>query len=243
MALNLEERIIFRKDTDYTKLDTIAMKLAGGPYNTLFQDIIKYPDYFIPLFYFSNYKFWFHRTSEINNIPVFVVRFKQKDDIDDPLFFGEMYIDGNNKILLSANYSLNVNDREKSSRLFVQKKPRNANVWPLNANFRVDYSERGGKWYYSYSNLTLDFKVNWDKKIFNTIYSLSSEMVVTDWTENENFDSLKKKEFLKPSVILTDSKMGFSDIDFWGTDNIIEPENSIQNAIKKIQRKLKRLNK
>ena len=68
-------------------------------------------------------------------------------------------------------------------------------------------------------------------------------MVVTDWTENENFDSLKKKEFLKPSVILTDSKMGFSDIDFWGTDNIIEPENSIQNAIKKIQRKLKRLNK
>ncbi len=232
-----------RKDTDYIKLDTVAMKLAGGPYNTLFQDIIKYPDNFIPLFYFSNYNFWIHRTSEINNVPVFVVRFKQKDDVDEPLFFGEMYIDGNNKILLSANYSLNVNDREKSSRLFVQKKPRNANVWPLNANFRVDYAERGGKWYYSYSNLTLDFKVNWDKKIFNTIYSLSSEMVVTDWTENENFDSLKKKEFLKPSVILTDSKMGFSDIDFWGINNIIEPENSIQNAIKKIQRKLKRLNK
>jgi hypothetical protein len=40
---------------------------------------------------------------------------------------------------------------------------------------------------------------------------------------------------------LTDSKLGFNDSEFWGTENIIEPENTIQNAIKKIQRKLKRL--
>ncbi len=232
-----------RKDTDYTKLDTVAFKLSGGPYNTLFQDIVKYPDYFIPLFYFENYNFSIHRASEINNVPVFVIRFKQKEDIDEPLFFGELYIDGNNKILLSANYSLNVTDKEKSSKLFVQKKPRNADVWPLNANFRVDYSERDGKWYYNYSNLSLEFKVNWDKKIFNTVYTLSSEMVITDWVENKTFDSPKKKEFLKPTAILTDSKIGFNDLDFWGTDNIIEPENSIQNAIKKIQRKLKRLNR
>ena len=33
-----------RKSTDYSKLDTIALKLQGGPYNTLYSDIIKYPD-------------------------------------------------------------------------------------------------------------------------------------------------------------------------------------------------------
>ena len=81
-----------------------------------------------------------------------------------------------------------------------KKKPRNADVWPLNANFRVDYSERDGKWYYNYSNLSLEFKVNWDKKIFNTVYTLSSEMVITDWVENKTFDSPKKKEFLKPTA-------------------------------------------
>jgi len=42
-------------------------------------------------------------------------------------------------------------------------------------------------------------------------------------------------------VILTDSKLGFRDDDFWGINNIIEPENTIENAIKKIKRKLKRL--
>ena len=35
-----------RKDTDYSRLDTLALKLSGGPFNTLFQDIIKYPNYF-----------------------------------------------------------------------------------------------------------------------------------------------------------------------------------------------------
>jgi hypothetical protein len=34
-----------RKSTDYSKLDTIALKLQGGPFNALFVDIMKYPEY------------------------------------------------------------------------------------------------------------------------------------------------------------------------------------------------------
>ena len=33
-----------RKNTDYTKLDTLTFKLQGGPYTTVFLDIMKYPD-------------------------------------------------------------------------------------------------------------------------------------------------------------------------------------------------------
>ena len=232
-----------RKDTDYSRLDTLALKLSGGPFNTLFQDIIKYPNYFIPSFFISNYSFSVHRTSKINNRPVYVVRFKQKEDIMDPFYYGELFIDGENKILLSATYSLNVSDKEKASKLFVRKKPKGANVWPTKAVYRVDYAERNGKWFYSYSNLSIDFKVNWDKKIFNKNYSLSSEMAITDWTENRTLDYPRRRELINPSIILTDSKLGFQDLNFWGEDNIIEPENSIQNAIKKIKKKLDRINK
>ena len=232
-----------RKDTDYSRLDTLALKLSGGPFNTLFQDIIKYPNYFIPSFFISNYSFSVHRTSKINNRPVYVVRFKQKEDIMDPFYYGELFIDGENKILLSATYSLNVSDKEKASKLFVRKKPKGANVWPTKAVYRVDYAERNGKWFYSYSNLSIDFKVNWDKKIFNKNYSLSSEMAITDWIENRTLDYPRRRELINPSIILTDSKLGFQDLNFWGEDNIIEPENSIQNAIKKIKKKLDRINK
>ena len=232
-----------RKDTDYSRLDTVALKLSGGPFNTLFQDIIKYPNYVIPSFFISNYSFSVHRTSKINNTSVYVIRFKQKEDIIEPFYYGELYIDGKNKILLSATYSLNVSDREKASELFVKKKPKGANVWPTKAAYRVDYAERNGKWFYSYSNLSIDFKVNWYKKIFNTTYSLSAEMAITDWIENRTSDYPKRKELINPSIILTDSKVGFKDLNFWGEDNIIEPENSIQNAIKKIKKKLNKINK
>jgi len=232
-----------RKDTDYSRLDTVALKLSGGPFNTLFQDIIKYPNYFIPSFFISNYSFSVHRTSKINNTSVYVIRFKQKEDIIEPFYYGELYIDGKNKILLSATYSLNISDREKASELFVKKKPKGANVWPTKAAYRVDYAERNGKWFYSYSNLSIDFKVNWYKKIFNTTYSLSAEMAITDWIENRTSDYPKRKELINPSIILTDSKVGFKDLNFWGEDNIIEPENSIQNAIKKIKKKLNKINK
>ena len=123
----------------------------------------------------------------------------------------------------------------------VKKKPRNANVWPVKANFRVDYTQNNGKWYYNYSNSSIDFKVNWDKKIFNSTYSISSEMLITDWRSNSNLNYPEKNKIIKPSIILADSKTGFQDLDFWGKDNIIEPDNSIENAIRKIQRKLKRI--
>ena len=45
---------------------------------------------------------------------------------------------------------------------------------------------------------------------------------------------------LKPSVILGDEASGFSDPEFWGEYNIIEPEKSIESAIKKISKQLKR---
>ena len=45
---------------------------------------------------------------------------------------------------------------------------------------------------------------------------------------------------MKSSIILNDEALGFADPDFWGEYNIIEPEKSIESAIKKIRRQLRR---
>ena len=127
-----------------------------------------------------------------------------------------------------------------ASKMFVRKKPRNASVYPNQVAYRVDYREKDGKWYYGYSNVLLEFKVDWDRRLFNSIYSLTAEMAVTDWEKNTSGEFPKSKERLKSNIILTDAAIGFSDPDFWGEYNIIEPEKSIESAIKKIQRQLKR---
>ncbi len=113
-------------------------------------------------------------------------------------------------------------------------------VYPTDIAYRVDYREKDGKWYYGYSNVLLEFKINWDKKLFNSVYSMSAEMAVTDWEKNIDGEVPKVKDRLKSSMILSEAAIGFSDPDFWGEYNIIEPEKSIESAIKKIQTQLKK---
>ncbi len=229
-----------RKSTDYSKLDTVALKLQGGPFNALFVDIMKYPEYIFTDATVSDYVYTFGQSTRINDKLIYVVNFVQRPEIREPLYKGKLYIDADKKILTRAIYSLNITDKVLASRLFVRKKPRNADVYPTDVAYRVDYREKDGRWYYGYSNVLLEFKINWDKKLFNSVYSMTCEMAVTDWETNTSGDVPRSKERMRSNIILADEAIGFADPDFWGEYNIIEPEKSIESAIKKIQRQLRR---
>ena len=228
-----------RKNTDYSKLDTLALKLQGGPFNALFVDIMKYPDFIFTPESMEEYTFTYDRSTMINDKLIYVIDFTQRSSVLEPMYTGKLYIDANKKVLTSAVFSLNITNRDMASRMFVRRKPRNAKVYPTQVAYRVDYREKNGLWYYGYSNALLEFKINWDKRLFNSVYSMTCEMAVTDWEQNIG-DVPKSKDRLKTSIIMADEAIGFSDPDFWGEYNIIEPEKSIESAIRKIQRQLKR---
>ena len=232
-----------RKSTDYTRLDTVALKLQGGPYNPLYIDLMKYPDYIFTKDMINSYSFSFAPSTTINGKHVFVVKFKQLAQIKEPLYFGKLYIDAETSALTSAIYNLNVENKILSSNLFVRKKPKDILVYPTNAAYRVDYREKDGKWYFGYGNVQLTFKIKRKGKWFNSVYSLTSEMAVTDWKVNTNNEKLKNRDRLKKTVIISDETSGFTDPEFWGAYNVIEPEKSIESAINKIKRQLKKAEK
>ncbi|SNY99382.1 carboxypeptidase-like regulatory domain-containing protein [Flagellimonas pacifica] len=229
-----------RKSTDYSRLDTVALKLQGGPFNALYVDIMKYPEYIFDNNSIDDYKFRFSRSTRINDRLIYVIKFEQHESIMAPLYKGELFIDVDNKTLTSAIYTLNITDKVAAAKLFVRRKPARVDVWPTEVAYRVDYREKSGKWYYGYSNVLLKFKVDWEDKLFNSVYSMMAEMAVTDWEKNVTGKLPKNRERLKKSIILSDEAIGFSDPDFWGEYNIIEPEKSIESAIKKIQRQLRK---
>lgn len=228
-----------RKSTDYDKLDTLALKLEGGPYSALYADVIKYPRFIFSEKNLSDYEFSFDKSTEINNRPVYVVKFKPVANIIEPMHSGTLYIDAETYSLISAIYKLNVDNREMATKMFVKKKPSRVNVYPTEAAYRVDYRIQDGKWYYGYSNIQLTFKVNWKRRLFNSEYTLNSEMAITDWAQNLD-ENITSRESLKPTVILSDEASGFSDPSFWGEYNIIEPEKSIESAIDKINKQLEK---
>ncbi len=232
-----------RKSTDYTKLDTLTLKLQGGPFNALYIDLMKYPEYMFTDDVIDLYTFSFDPSTTINEKPVYVVKFRQRKEVAEPLYYGKLFIDSKTLALTSAVYSLNVENKELTSKLFVKKKPKDVFVYPTVAAYRVDYREKKGKWYYGYSNVQLTFKIKRKGKLFNSIYSLTSEMAVTDWKMNTTKEKVKFKERLRTSVIISDEASGFSDPEFWGAYNVIEPEKSIESAINKIKRQLKKVNK
>ena len=229
-----------RKKTDYSRLDTLALKLQGGPFSSLYTDIIKYPEFIFNAEDIDDYIFSFNQSTQINNKLVFVVGFKQKEAITRPMYYGQLFIDAETYALTSAIYNLNVSNKEQASKLFVKRKPRKATVYPTEASYRVNYRTKDGKWYFGYSNTLLTFKVKWDNKLFNSRYTLQSEMAITDWNLNTTTFKNKPKDRLKPNAILADQASGFADPDFWGAYNIIEPEKSIESAIKKISKQLKK---
>ena len=168
---------------------------------------------------------------------VYVVNFKQNQTVTEPLYYGQLYIDAETNALTRASYQLNLEQEDKASELFVRRKPNGAIVLPTEARYLVNYSSKDGKWYYTYSNIFLEFKVKWKNDWFSKRYSLQSEMAITNWEFNDTY-KIANREKLKTNVILEEKASGFSDPNFWGAYNIIEPEKSIESAIKKISKQL-----
>lgn len=227
-----------RKNTDYSKLDTIALKLQGGPFSTLYIDLMKYPEYVFTPYTMEGYEFEFGPATEINGTSVYTVNFKQKDNVLDPLYNGQLYINTNSLALVKADFSMNLSNQSEVIKLLVKRKPDNVRIKAKNIDYTIDYREKNGKWYYGYSKANLSFEVKKRRKLFKSIYSLTCEMAVTDWELFDNTQDWTAKDNMSASIIMSDEASGFSDPTFWGEYNVIEPEKSIESAIRKIQRRL-----
>src|SRR5690606_32573416 len=223
-----------RKSVDYDRLDTLALKLRGGPYNSLYSDIIKYPQYLFTVDDMEEYTFAFAEPARINNRYLYVVNFEMVDK-RLPWFSGQLFIDAQTNALVKATYDLNVENRTVASNMFVKKKPSGTRVYPIRVQYAVDYRGKEGKWYYGYGNAELEFVVNLKGRLFDSRYVVKSEMAVTGWVVNPTGNFRRDEAFINPTVIMADDVSGFTDLQFWGANNIIEPDKSIQNAIQKIK--------
>jgi hypothetical protein len=145
-----------------------------------------------------------------------VVYFKAKESGLNINYNGNLYIDSQTLALVSADYYLDLSNKTRTKNLLVRKKPRDVEVYPLEANYKVNYKINGNKWYFNYAHLNLTFKINKNANYFNKVYTLSSEMAITDWEINTTNKKVKAKDRLKPSVIIADAISGFSDPDFLG---------------------------
>ena len=228
-----------RKSQDVKKMDTVLFKLQGGPYTALMLDVVKHPGEVLSEEYINLYDYTFSGINYIDDRETYVIGFKQKPYVTDPLYKGTVYIDAENLAFTGIDFNLNINDPELVNQMFIRKKPAGMKVDVLGANYLTKYRLVEDTWYLNYVRLEASFKCNWDRKLFNSVYSTMTEMAVTDM-DLENVSKLKYKESAKITDVLAEQVNQFEDPDFWGEYNIIKPDESIEAAIEKISRKLKK---
>ena len=227
-----------RKSSDVEKMDTVLFKLQGGPVSVLELDIVKNSESILTREAMENYNYTLSGVIEIDNKPHYVIDFIQKPSVEMPLFMGSLYIDMDSYAVTEAEFGFNLSNKEAAQSIFIRKKPLGMKVTPEIATYRTKYREQGGKWHFAYSRAEVKFKVNWNKKLFNTYYTTMSEIAVTDRTDQEVI-KFAGKDKIKYSDVFSEKVGAFTDKEFWGDYNVIEPDQSIESAIRRLNRKLK----
>jgi hypothetical protein len=220
-------------------MDTVIVKLQGGPYISLMLDIAKHPGEILSPDMMDQYTYTYGGVTSVQDRQAIIIKFEPKPYVDIPLYRGNIFLDVENLAFIGMDFMLDDDNIAEAAALFIRKKPASMNIDIESANYMVKYRVFEDTWYLSYVRSELNFKCKWKKKLFSSNFGLMTEMAITD-LDLENVTKYKFRQTSRMSDILSEQVSQFEDPDFWGVDNIIKPDESIEDAIAKLSRKMRR---
>lgn len=226
-----------RKSQDVERMDTVTFKLQGGPKTVFLLDVVKNPEILLDPDYMKFYKYSLTGMATVNDKDCYVIEFDQRPDVNEPLYSGKIYLDVNNLAITGLEFRLSDIGLHLASNVLVKKKPVSMQVETLSGNYLVNYKEFNNKWYLNYVRSELRFRCKWKKKLFNTTFTVMSEMAVTD-IDTVNISRYAYRESARMSDVFADQVDYFKDESFWGDYNYIKPDETIQEAIRKLNRRI-----
>jgi len=215
--------------------DTLMVKLLGGPNLSIYLDIVKNPDLILSAENLDMYSFVVGESVMIAERPHHVVSFHPRVIMPFALYSGKLFIDKETFTFSRAEFSLNMNDKNKATQAILKKKPFGLQFKPEGVAFTVTYRQEGGLALLHYLRSEINFKCDWKKRLFSTSYSIVSETVITD-SNPEDVQKISGKVAFKDNQSLSDKVTNFLDEDFWEDFNIIQPEESLENAVEKLRK-------
>jgi hypothetical protein len=228
-----------RKSKDVKKMDTVLVKFQGGPRTAMFLDVVKNPGVLLDPEMFQYYNFKLTGIAKVNDRNNYIIEFDQTSSVDYPLFEGKIYVDIESYAITSIDFKLSEKSLGDAGKVLIKKKPASMKMDVLGGNYLVNYRQVDNKWVLNYVRSEVTFSAKWDRKLFKSNIVTMFEMAITD-RDSENIDKFPYKIAAKYTDVLAEQVGSFEDTDFWGEYNYIKPDESIEVAIKKLNKKLKR---
>ena len=223
-----------RKNLDLKEIDPVMVKLKGGLQTSFMLDFIRHrPEFLDPgLFHLFNYKMADIVT--VHDRSTYAIEFNQKPHTDPPHYQGRIYIDMETMAFRGTEMEVDPKTISSATNAMVLKKPRNIKVRPLSAAYKVSYKSDGEKFYLSMIRADVRFRIRERKKIFSNVFRTISEMAVTN-LQTYQAGRFRPRETTNSGDIFADLLGGY-DFEFWGPYNIIIPDESMDEALKRISR-------
>ncbi len=219
--------------------DTLVVKFQGGPLSLSYFDVVKNNGDILSKDMYNYYNYKIDGVIMLDNRETYVISFDQKDTVQLPLYKGKIYLDAKSLAVAGLKVEVSPKQLNKALSYVIRKKPAGLKATLLGIHILVKYRKIGDKWYLNYVRNETDLRFKWKKKLFRSDYTITAETAITN-IDTKHVVKPKFNERFKPNEIFSEKVSNFSDPNFWGASNVIEPEASIQSAIKKISRKLKR---
>lgn len=216
--------------------DTLAVKISGGPNLSLFLDVVKNKEELLSREEMDFYDFAMESHEMIDDRMQYVVRFYPRVKQEYALYEGVLYIDQESLAVTRAEFELDMSDQNKAVDFILRNKPLGLRFKPARMAFVVAYKQQNGRSYLNYVGSELRFKCDWKKRLFSSTFTVKSEMVMVDRTDNPAV-VIKGKDSFRQKQILNYVVDQYWSPEFWSEYNIIEPSESLESGVKKLKKK------
>lgn len=217
--------------------DTLGVKVVGGPNLPLFMDVVKNAYALFDEETLDYYSFVQDPSVFIDDRLQYVISFRPRVKLDYALYVGRVFIDREHLAFTRAEFELDLSDRERAVAAILYKKPLGLRFRPQKVSFLITYRQHDGVTCLNYICNEMCFKCDWKRRLFSSSYVARSEMVAVDREEHPE-RVIARRDAFKPYQVFYDIVKEYWSEDFWKDYNIIEPTESLEDAVKKLRKQM-----
>jgi len=225
-----------RKIENLEVKDTLAVRLKAGLSATLTLDVMKNRFDFLDPASFNSYEYHLTDIVTIDDQSAFVVSFRQREDITEPLMKGDIYINVDNYAVVLADFEINPLYIDQTATSYISRLPRAYSMRPEYVRYRASYRTVNGRYYLSHVRGDLGFLARGRKRLFNSRFNIFFELAVTDHrtTDVTRFDH----DELAPAYSVFSNTITGYDANFWKGFDFLKPEEDLVEALQRLQVRL-----
>lgn len=225
-----------RKIENLEVRDTLAVRLKAGLGATLTLDVINNMFDFLDPASFDSYEYHLTDIVTIDDQSAFVISFRQREDITEPLMQGDIYINVDNYALVLADFEINPLYIDQTATSYISRLPRAYSMRPEYVRYRTRYRTVNGRYFLSHVRGDLGFLARGRKRLFNSRFNIFFELAVTDHrtTDVDRFDH----DELAPAYSVFSNTITGYDAGFWKGFDFLKPEEDLVEALQKLEIRL-----